>query len=181
MKALTIRQPWVDAILAEGKDIENRSWKTNYRGWLAWHAAGAVDRYARFPRGYHLPDLDQWECSAICGVARLVDVVSTSRSKWFSGQHGGKHVDARPLRNPIFCKGALGLWTLTAAQEQAPASAWSLRSLELKRRGLEWGAQNHGRGGQIRRAMRWRDNGQTLSSGGLGRHPTSRAASCGSD
>lgn len=34
MKALTIRQPWVHAILHEGKDIENRSRRTNLAvGW----------------------------------------------------------------------------------------------------------------------------------------------------
>jgi hypothetical protein len=27
MKALTIKQPWLHAILREGKDIENRSWQ----------------------------------------------------------------------------------------------------------------------------------------------------------
>jgi hypothetical protein len=31
MKALTIKQPWVHAILHEGKDIENRSWQRNFR------------------------------------------------------------------------------------------------------------------------------------------------------
>jgi hypothetical protein len=27
MKAMSIKQPWVHAILHEGKDIENRSWQ----------------------------------------------------------------------------------------------------------------------------------------------------------
>ena len=32
MKALSIRQPWSWLILHGGKDIENRSWRTNVRG-----------------------------------------------------------------------------------------------------------------------------------------------------
>ena len=35
MKALSIKQPWVHAILREGKDVENRSWQRSFRGWLA--------------------------------------------------------------------------------------------------------------------------------------------------
>jgi hypothetical protein len=38
MMALTIRQPWAWAIAAAGKDVENRSWHTGYRGPLAIHA-----------------------------------------------------------------------------------------------------------------------------------------------
>ena len=30
MKALSVKQPWVYAILREGKDIENRSWQRSF-------------------------------------------------------------------------------------------------------------------------------------------------------
>jgi hypothetical protein len=111
MKALTIKQPWVHAILHEGKDVENRSWRRDFRGWLALHASAQPDRYARFPRGHHLPDLDSLPCSAICGIARVVDIVSKRRSKWF-----WVLTDATALKHPIPCKGSLGLWTLTSSQ-----------------------------------------------------------------
>jgi len=122
MKALTIKQPWVHAILHEGKDIENRSWQRNFRGWFALHASAQPDHYARFPRGHRVPDLDSLICAAICGVARVVDAVTASRSKWFwqpedgSINFGWVLADATALRQPIPCKGALGLWTLTAEQ-----------------------------------------------------------------
>ena len=48
MKALTIKQPWVHAILYEGKDIENRSWQRDFRGWLL-HASAQPDRYTQLP------------------------------------------------------------------------------------------------------------------------------------
>lgn len=38
MKALTVKQPWAWAIIHGGKDVENRSRKTNYRGKLCIHA-----------------------------------------------------------------------------------------------------------------------------------------------
>ena len=44
MKALSIRQPWASLIVAGIKDIENRSWVTNYRGKLLIHAAQKFDK-----------------------------------------------------------------------------------------------------------------------------------------
>lgn len=50
MRALTIRQPWAWAIARGGKDVENRTWRTTYRGLIAihagarWEEAGATDR-----------------------------------------------------------------------------------------------------------------------------------------
>lgn len=38
MKAITIKQPWAYLICAGIKDIENRSWKTNFRGRVLIHA-----------------------------------------------------------------------------------------------------------------------------------------------
>lgn len=39
MKAITIKQPWASLIAAGLKDIENRTWKTNFRGRVLIHAA----------------------------------------------------------------------------------------------------------------------------------------------
>lgn len=39
MKALTLTQPWATLVAIGGKRIETRSWKTDYRGPLAIHAA----------------------------------------------------------------------------------------------------------------------------------------------
>ena len=116
MKALTIKQPWIWAILHAGKDIENRSWKTSHRGWLVLHASGQPNREARLPRGIHCPDWKALATSAICGVARVIDIRENSRSKWFyrpddgSTNYGWVFTDATPLVTPIPCKGRLQLW-----------------------------------------------------------------------
>jgi hypothetical protein len=39
MKALSIRQPWATLICKGIKNVENRTWKTNYRGKLLIHAS----------------------------------------------------------------------------------------------------------------------------------------------
>ena len=121
MKALSIKQPWVHAILWAGKDIENRSWQRTFRGWVALHASAQPRRNALFPRGVRVPDLDALYYSAICGVARLVDIVTKSRSKWFwhpddgSINYGWVLANATALKTPIPCKGALGLWEVSPA------------------------------------------------------------------
>lgn len=40
MTALSIRNPWAHAIIAGLKPVENRSWRTNFRGRFVVHACG---------------------------------------------------------------------------------------------------------------------------------------------
>ncbi len=132
MKAITIKQPWVHAILREGKDIENRSWQRSFRGWLALHASAQPRRGAHFPRGRCVPELDTLPCSAICGVARVVDIVTKSRSKWFwrpedgATNYGWVLADVTALKTPIPCTGALGLW-------QVPGKVFRVLQRQLPR------------------------------------------------
>jgi len=44
MKALSIRQPWAWLIIHGGKDIENRTWLTKYRGRILVHASQGMSR-----------------------------------------------------------------------------------------------------------------------------------------
>jgi len=135
MKALSIKQPWVWAILHAGKDVENRSWQRSHRGWLALHASGQPRRGAVMPRGIHCPELKTLDYSAICGVARVVDMRTTSRSKWMyrpddgSINYGWILAEVTALPKPIACKGALGLWTV--APTIAAAIRRQLPSLDL--------------------------------------------------
>lgn len=43
IRCLTVRQPWASAIFLCGKDVENRTGTTNYRGPLAIHAGKMVE------------------------------------------------------------------------------------------------------------------------------------------
>jgi hypothetical protein len=44
--ALSIQQPWAGLIACGLKDVENRSWRTNFRGPFLIHAGKAIDRDA---------------------------------------------------------------------------------------------------------------------------------------
>ena len=117
LRALTIRQPWSHAILHLGKDVENRSWRTHYRGLLLIHAAARSERNPgemlaeylnRPPSEQSLRDLP---LACIVGVVYLSDCVRDSRSKW--AHEGAWHWLLRNARaiEPVDCVGRLGLWT----------------------------------------------------------------------
>lgn len=116
MKALSIRQPWVWAILHAGKDVENRTWSTRYRGLVALHAGLSVDREAQAAMvraGYSAPDLRKGDpdLGAYVGTARLVDVVTRSDSRWWQGPYGFVLSDVVAFDKPVPAKGMLGLFT----------------------------------------------------------------------
>jgi hypothetical protein len=91
MKALTLTQPWATLVAIGAKRIETRSWRTNYRGPLAIHAAKAFPRDCRelgwaqpFRCALHhagiFPNAGaQWELplGKILATCRLVDCVPT--------------------------------------------------------------------------------------------------------
>lgn len=110
MKVLTVKQPWAHLIIHGGKDIENRTWKTKFRGNLLIHAAKNDDKEAmgRFVNE-GLINPDELIRGAIIGMVRVVDCVEQSDSKWFQGPFGW--VLKSPVQlTPIYCKGKLSLW-----------------------------------------------------------------------
>ena len=130
-KGLSIIQPWASAIAFAGKDIENRSWRTHYRGPIAIHASAKLyrdelDAGRRVVRGgkrlplidwinkgrrlYGLDSEEEPECSQIIAVAMLVDCVEKSSSPWwYRGAKGWVISGVVPII-PIPWKGRLSLW-----------------------------------------------------------------------
>lgn len=102
--ALSIRQPWCYFILRAGKDVENRTWPTNFRGPVLIHASKTVDPDDRDEvRRLDLP------LGGIVGVMTITDCVQESDSEWFNGPYGFVIKDARPLPfRP--CRGKLGFF-----------------------------------------------------------------------
>ena len=120
MKALTIKQPWAELIMAGLKDVENRSRRTNFRGRFAVHAGR---RRADFedldldgmPKKFRKPIEQAWERHAnpgrVLGTVELVDCIQTSASHWaIEGYWHWLLADPRPYTRPIAAKGQLGLW-----------------------------------------------------------------------
>ncbi len=116
IKAITVRQPWATAIIECGKDIENRSWRTHFRGRVFIHA-GRLDKEGilYFKENYPRKKLpEELPCGAIIGSVEIVDCVDSSKSKWFEGEYG--FVLKNPVRiDPIPVKGRLGFWNVPEA------------------------------------------------------------------
>lgn len=114
MKALSIRQPWAWLIINGGKDIENRSWHTNYRGRFLVHAAKNMTR-EEYADGYRfalecgvtdLPRFDELQRGGVVGSVELVDSVDSSTSPWYMGQkafvlRNPQHLPFTPLRGQL--------------------------------------------------------------------------------
>ena len=97
MKAISIKNPWATLIF-HGKDIENRTWKTSFRGTVLVHASGKpigkitdllaqdqfdslnVNRFA--PEWLQLLMACRYTNSAIIGTIDIVDCVVNHPSIW---------------------------------------------------------------------------------------------------
>lgn len=135
MKALSIRAPWWWWILYGGKDIENRTRRTHYRGPILLHASSwwslpqvRADNNAATDMARHngkafqlLHESDFNHVRALGGhivaAAEIVDCLeptlygNAASSPWhMPGQYGWKLANVRPVNNPMPCKGALGLF-----------------------------------------------------------------------
>jgi hypothetical protein len=111
MKALSIRQPWANAIML-GKDVENRSRYFSHRGSLLIHASLKVDRDALDdPRILALPEKDM-VLGHLIGVVTVLDCVRSSTSRWADLGREWKLLLANPraLLRPVPYRGQLALF-----------------------------------------------------------------------
>ncbi len=119
-----MRPPYSDAIVHFGKDVENRSWKTAYRGPLAIHAGRRLDQVGvavvEGIAGVSLPH--RLYGGGVVALVELTDVHSPADC-WVHGQGGCSRwaesgayhwvlADVRPLRDPFGLIGSLGLRVL---------------------------------------------------------------------
>jgi ASCH domain len=135
-RALTVKQPWANAIIFDGKDVENRSKPTKYRGQLYIHAgkgweSSAVGFIAKITRKAYIA-ADQGM------VIGTVDVVGCHSwrdcgpgegmcSAWaMEGHYHWELANPRPLACPFPEKGKLGIWNLGQLETDAYGTEASL-------------------------------------------------------
>lgn len=133
MLALTVRQPWADAIVRGDKTVENRTWTTAVRGRIAIHAGRKLDLERRgnpiaLERAYAgRPPLD-FDLGVIIGTAHLANIHPQGTERYPCGCEGNQWAewthrdlgeklafhwvltDAVEFVTPIRARGALGLW-----------------------------------------------------------------------
>jgi hypothetical protein len=125
MKALSVIMPWPYFIMECGKDVENRTWSTNYRGTILIHCSKKPDPnyqdiFANVLCSMPVVDkhwfettwseLEIW-CGHIVGSVELIDCVQNHKSLW--AEKGMWHwVLKNPVlfKEPIPARGSPGLW-----------------------------------------------------------------------
>lgn len=121
-KALSIRQPWAYSILHLGKPVENRKWRTKFRGRICIHASkGMLLKEWQQGRSTYIganlgkafstpfPERNELQLGGIIGTVEIVDVVDHHPSAWFFGPYGFVLANPQPVEF-IPCPGALSLF-----------------------------------------------------------------------
>lgn len=128
MKALSIRQPWAWLIMNGGKDIENRSRNTNFRGRFLVHVSKSMTKreyefgaeYAK-SLGISIPPADQLLLGGVIGSVELVDCLDSHQSQWY--MEGNKALvlrDPRPMPF-ISVDGRLGFFDVPCVTQEVEA------------------------------------------------------------
>lgn len=125
VRALTLTQPWADAVASGTKQWETRSWRTDYRGPLLIHAAkgfpAEAKRFAEAQRalGRGAPRV---ALGAVVAIASLFDVrpaeevalevsaIERLYGDYTPGRYAWRLEHVRRLAEPVPATGALGLW-----------------------------------------------------------------------
>lgn len=118
-RCLAVRQPWAWAIVGGAKDVENRTWTTEYRGPVVIQASSSkadVNRWLRLDGGATAANALTY--GALIGVADLVDIEPLSErlesNPWAWGPYCWHFSNPRTFQMPIAAKGKLNLYTLDA-------------------------------------------------------------------
>ncbi len=129
MKAITIKQPWASLIVHGIKNIENRSWQTNFCGRVLIHssAKGDIAKFGCLQPNQRLKVLNT-PMSRICfndlpfgsiiGSVEIVDCVQNHPSIWADkGVYNWVLTNPILFPEPIPAKGKLSFWDYLGIKE----------------------------------------------------------------
>ena len=117
MKALSLKQPWADLIVSGVKPVENRKWKSFYRGHLLIHASKTWDKEGaqwiceNFPGLKGFVNLRTHLLQGyLIGSVEMVDCVEKYSSRWFFGPYGFVFKKPKFWEHAISYKRQLGIF-----------------------------------------------------------------------
>jgi hypothetical protein len=115
MKTISVKQPWAYLICSGIKDIENRSWKTDFRGRVLIHAPTNISKFG----WEHILPHNEIKKSSIIGSVEIIDCVKKHSSIW-AEQDKWNWVLKDPIlfNKPINnIKGKLSFWNYDTIDE----------------------------------------------------------------
>lgn len=127
MKVISIIEPWASLIKEEIKEIETRSWKTNYRGKIYIHASlkKVSKKDEKINNLVSLLEDKDFKYGHIIAEAELVDCIYMDEQflkeikennqeyicgEYSLGRYAWKLSNIKVLDKPIPAKGNLGIW-----------------------------------------------------------------------
>ena len=117
MKALSLKQPWATLIVSGIKPIENRKWKSSYRGPLLIHASKTWDEEGTQWICEHFPQLKGFVAvrrhllqGYLIGSVEMVGCVQEHSSPWFFGPYGFIFENPTAFTKAIPYKGQLSIF-----------------------------------------------------------------------
>jgi hypothetical protein len=133
---LSLSQPWAWAILHANKRVENRKWRTRYRGPITLHAALSWDEdgwhWIRMRRDHRPPIRAELSRGCYVGTATLLhcweyealeererrEAEQAHPYSWAFGPYCFDLADVKPLATPIPAKGRLGIYRRPEVREE---------------------------------------------------------------
>jgi len=86
-RGLSIKQPWLQLIIDHYKDIEIRTWKTPYRGWIVLHSGKNFDQdgfiYLQSKGYFKDMMIGEFMNGYILGYANLYDIIDFKNKDHF--------------------------------------------------------------------------------------------------
>lgn len=118
--ALTLMRPWTTCVFRHGKNVENRGWRTSYRGPVYIHAGKAFDEGASIfaaDLGIYVDPANTNHARGVVGVATLTDICdgrngdACTCGPWaIPGQCHWQLTNVSAFPESVVCGGARGLW-----------------------------------------------------------------------
>jgi len=126
LKCLSLKQPWASLVVNGIKPVENREWKSPYRGPLYIHASKNWDEdgyqfllaHTGTDNEPFIPNEKECYFGGIIGKVLMVDCVTKHNSSWFFGPYGFVFKNPIKFQIPIKCKGQLKIYQLSPQIEE---------------------------------------------------------------
>jgi hypothetical protein len=136
MKAISLLQPWATLWMLGIKELETRSWKTNYRGPLMVHASAASSQegrdlyesaciqalirarvlpqfFALLPKGCILGQLNITGCTQMdLSFIRATPTIELLLGDYAPGRFAWSAEERVIFKEPVKCQGALSIWSV---------------------------------------------------------------------
>ena len=123
MRVITLKQPWATLVAMGIKNIEFRSWKTNYRGKILIHAGIGIDKQAmkkyeylgfEYPSGCIVAETEIIDCLYLDD--ELNKKINSKKNIAYGSKYRTGYAwilsNTKKINSSIKIKGQLGIWNI---------------------------------------------------------------------